>query len=334
MKSTNIKELSRIEEAAKKAVPTSSVNSGPSYIQSGATFNPAQKVEQTKKSYDILCPAVKRMGYSSNPDETIGEGAFSRVYRARSAKIRNRDIAVKIVRVDDPNIPQAWKDHSMRRELKILKRVKHPNVITIYDVIKTRTRIYIFMDLAAASVSSHLEATGEPASEQTARNWFGGITNAIAYLHQIEIAHRDIKNDNILIDSQGNAKLTDFGFSCFTYDRILKTEILSKTSCGTKAYTAPEVYNPPYNAKIADIWSLGVCLYECLTLTLPFRDDLPSHIIIRRQLETGLIIPRRVQAKLNDWLQDLLKKMIEPDITKRIKSEAVLVHPWMRMARH
>lgn len=292
-----------------------------------------QAPQQQQPVVDTLCPAVRKMGYSSSSNNVVGEGAFSRVFRARSNKIPYRDIAVKIVRLDDPNIPQAWKEYSMKRELKILKKVRHPNVITIYDVIKTRTRIYIFMDLAAASVSSHLEATEEPASEQTARNWFGGISNAIAYLHQIEIAHRDLKNDNILIDSNGQAKLTDFGFACFTYDRKTRTEALSTTSCGTKAYVAPEVFNPPYNAKMADVWSLGVCLYECTTLLQPFRDDLPNQIFIRRQIEKGLVIPRRLQSKLSDLLQDLLHRMIEPDLNKRLHSEAILVHPWMRMPR-
>lgn len=311
--------------------------SAPSYVQSNITIAKgsaiAKSIEDRTEALDVLCPAVRKMGYSSNPRETIGEGAFSRVYRARSSKILNKDIAVKIVRVDDPNIPQAWKEHSMKRELKILKRVRHPNVISIYDVIKTRTRIYIFMDLAAASVAGHLEALEEPASEQTARRWFGGIANALAYLHQIEIAHRDIKNDNILIDSNGDAKLTDFGFACFTYDKETRSEILSKTSCGTKAYVAPEVFKPPYNAKLADVWSLGVCLYECVSLLQPFRDDLPTQIFVRRQIEKGLLIPKKLKMSLNLWLQDLLKKMMEPDVNKRIRSEAVLVHPWMRMGR-
>lgn len=311
--------------------PTSQSTSGPSFVTSNSGSN--QKEVETVKSLDTLCPAVTRMGYTSNPNETIGEGAFSRVYRARSTKIPNRDIAVKIVRVNDTNIPQAWKEYSMKRELKILKRVQHPNVITVYDVIKTRTRIYIFMDLAPTSVSSHLAATEEPASEQTARNWFGGISNAIAYLHQIEIAHRDLKNDNILIDSNGIAKLTDFGFACFTIDKKTKAEILSKTSCGTKAYVAPEVFNPPYNPKSADVWSLGVCLFECVTLMLPFRDDLPLQVYIRHQMEKGLVIPKRWQSKLDVLLQDLMKRMIEPDVNKRPKSEAVLIHPWMRMPR-
>jgi len=323
-----------------QSAPTSrgsATHSGPSYFQSGFTLGVKEvssSVAEIDKNRDILCPAVRRMGYSSNASEPVGEGAFSKVYRARCIRIPNRDIAVKIVRADDPNIPQAWKEHSMKRELKILKRVKHPNVITIYDVIKTRTRIYIFMDLAAASVASHLEATEEPASEQTARNWFGGISNAVAYLHQIEIAHRDLKNDNILIDSNGVAKLTDFGFACFTLDRQTKSEILSKTSCGTKAYVAPEVFSPPYNPKIADVWSLGVCLYECVTLIQPFRDDLPTQVFVRRQIEKGLVIPKRLELSLNIWLQDLLRKMIEPDVNKRIRSEAVMIHPWMRMSRH
>lgn len=292
----------------------------------------SQQSQQDGKK-DILCPAVRRIGYTAFESDTVGEGAFSRVYKARSTKVPNKDIAVKIVRVDDPQIPVAWKEYSMKRELKILKRVRHPNVIQIYDVIKTRTRIYIFMDMAAASVASHLEATGEPASEQTTRNWFGGISNAIAYLHHIEIAHRDLKNDNILIDSNGQAKLTDFGFSCFTYDRHKKAPILSNTSCGTKAYVAPEVFNPPYNAKYADVWSLGICMYECVTLLQPFRDDLPVQTFVKRQMEKGLVIPKELRTKLDPMLQDLLKKMIEPDANKRLRSQAIMVHPWMRVGR-
>lgn len=326
------------KSSARQFLRQPSDQSMPSFVQSNVTVSTNLRDTLSTKSVssretDVLCPAVRRMGYSSKSSVHIGEGAFSKVYRARSVNVPDRDIAVKIVRVDDPNIPQAWKEHSMRRELRILKRVQHPNVITIYDVIKTRSRIYIFMDLAAASVSSHLEATKEPASEQTARNWFGGISNAIAYLHRIEIAHRDLKNENILIDSNGAAKLTDFGFACFTYDKTTKTEVLSKTSCGTKAYIAPEVFNPPYNPKISDVWSLGVCLYESVTLLQPFRDDLPTPAYIRRQIERGLIIPVRLQRSLNNYLQDLLRKMIDPDINRRIKSDAILTHPWMRMPR-
>lgn len=293
----------------------------------------ANYVSNPRDPADVLCPTLRRMGYTAHSTDIVGEGAFSKVYRAFCVTMPNKAIAVKIVRLDDPNIPQAWKDHSMRRELKILKRVKHPNVITIYDVIKTRSRIFIFMDLAAASISGHLVATEEPASEQTARNWFGGISNAIAYLHNLEMAHRDLKNDNILIDGNGNAKLTDFGFACFTFDRYTRTGLLSNTSCGTKAYVAPEVFSPPYNPKAADIWSLGICLFECVTLLQPFRDDLPLPVFIRRQIERGLVIPSRCAESMSPLLQDLMKRMVEPDVQRRIRSEAVIMHPWIRMAR-
>uniref|UniRef100_A0A6G1SBL9 Testis-specific serine/threonine-protein kinase 1 n=1 Tax=Aceria tosichella TaxID=561515 RepID=A0A6G1SBL9_9ACAR len=282
---------------------------------------------------DILCPAVKLMGYTANGDDTVGEGAFSRVYRARSTKVPNKDIAVKIVRLDDPKIPVAWKEYSMKRELKILNRIKHPNVINVYDVIKTHSRIYIFMDMAATSVTNHLEATKKPTSEQTARTWFGGISNAISYLHHLEVAHRDLKNDNILIDFNGQAKLTDFGFACFTYDRHKKEVILSNTSCGTKVYVAPEVFNPPYNAKFADVWSLGVCLFECVTLSLPFPDNLPPQLFLKRT-QRGLVIPKKFRIKLDPSLQELLGKMIEPDVNKRLRSEAIMVHPWIRVPRN
>lgn len=338
------------KQAAKKPTLVTSLDlsqqrSAPSNINSSVgnttpiTSATGSAIKQTLKSgfatqdkTDILCSMVRRLGYSANPSDVIGEGSFSKVYRARSEAIPGKAIAVKIVRITDPKIPAAWKEHSMRRELKILKRVKHPNVINIYDVIKTRTRIFIFMDIAATSIATHLEATEEPASEQTARNWFGGISNAVAYLHNIEIAHRDLKNDNILIDSNGNAKLTDFGFACFTYDKKNKIELLSNTSCGTKAYVAPEVFNPPYNSKVADVWSLGVCLYECVTLSQPFPESLPMHAFVKRQLELGLVFPKKFQDMLSDSIQNLLRRMIEPDVTKRIRSEAVVIHPWMRCA--
>lgn len=326
------------KQTAQVSPQSTSQSSNPSNVHSssGAVPGTAPLSRQTVNKFekqDILCPIVRRMGYSASGADLVGEGAFSKVYRARSVNVLDKSIAVKIVRINDPNIPNAWKEHSMKRELKILKRVKHPNVINVYDVIKTRTRIFIFMDLAAASISSHLEATEEPASEQTARNWFGGISNAISYLHNIDLAHRDLKNDNILIDSNGNAKLTDFGFACFTYDSKNKVELLCNTSCGTKGYVAPEVYNPPYNGKAADVWSLGVCLYECVTLSQPFQENLPTHLLIKQQMEKGLVFPRKFQINLSETLQNLLKRMIEPDVDKRIKSDSVVLHPWMKVVR-
>jgi len=109
-------------------------------------------------------------------------------------------------------------------------------------------------------------------SEQRARIWFSQICKGTDYLHSKDIAHRDLKCENVLLSRNYNCKLTDFGFSRYCND--LGPSMLCETFCGSAAYAAPEVVGgTPYMPKMADVWSLGVILYAMLNASMPFNDS-------------------------------------------------------------
>ncbi|CAG2119994.1 unnamed protein product, partial [Medioppia subpectinata] len=151
----------------------------------------------------------------------------------------------------------------MKNEMKIMKILKHPNIIQVHDVTKTTSMAYIFMDLAKnGSISDELENTKRPIAEPKAKKYFRDIIAGLYYMHTKGVAHRDIKPDNFLISESQRVLITDFGFSCVTIDG---TERLMKgTACGTSEYKAIEIKTlregEVYDAKASDMYSLGVSL--------------------------------------------------------------------------
>lgn len=288
-------------------------------------------IATTQVAADICPPALKERGYQIMNE--IGGGAFSKVYRAKYKPMGDKEIAVKIISLD--KVPEIWREKCLRTELKIIKKLQHPNVIKVWDIVKTRRSVYIFMDLAENdSVLQFMRSNKRPVTEMEAKLWFSQAAGAVAYMHNRGIAHRDLKNENILLDRDNNAKLTDFGFACFTYDKETRVPIYSATCCGTMAYIAPEVLNPPYDAKVSDVWSLGVCLYEMLSNAKPFDESLSSRKLLNAQLKHQWKFPSAIDEKLNDAVKDLVRKMLEPDTERRLTATAILKHHWISIAKY
>lgn len=273
----------------------------------------------------MLCPlALRDRGYTIL--DQIGGGAFSQVYKARYAPLLDKDIAVKIISLD--KVPQLWKDKSLRKELKIIRHLQHPNIIRVWDIIKTRRSVYIFMEFAENNSIHHfLQSIGKPIPEDEARIWMSQTSSALTYMHSKGIAHRDLKNENILLDRDNNAKLTDFGFACFTYDRTTNQPTSAPTCCGTMAFIAPEVMTPPYDPKKADCWSLGVCLFEMVTHVRPFDDSLNQNKFLKHQLERKYKYPAEVE--LSEDVKDLIEKLLEPEPRIRFTAHDCLKHIWI-----
>jgi serine/threonine protein kinase len=105
--------------------------------------------------------------------------------------------------------------------------------------------------------------------------------------------------------------------------------MMSPTCCGTIAYIAPEVLNPPYEARVADIWSLGVCLFEMVTFTKPFEDTGNHRKLLKMQMSRAWHYPSSLEGKLTEEVRDLIHRMLEPDVEQRLNAMQVLQHHWI-----
>uniref|UniRef100_A0A673V8Y3 non-specific serine/threonine protein kinase n=1 Tax=Suricata suricatta TaxID=37032 RepID=A0A673V8Y3_SURSU len=191
---------------------------------------------------------------------TLGEGSYGKVKSAYSERLK-LNTAVKII--DRRKAPTDFLGKFLPREIEILPRLNHRSIVKTYEIFETSDgRVYIVMELAARGDLLQLVQTRGALPEDEARDKFHQLSSAIKYCHDLNVVHRDLKLENVLLDESFNIKLSDFGFSkcCLRDDGGRLT--LSKTFCGSAAYAAPEVLEAvPYQPKVCDIWSLGVILY-------------------------------------------------------------------------
>ncbi|XP_057644434.1 sperm motility kinase X-like [Chionomys nivalis] len=190
----------------------------------------------------------------------LGKGAFAEVKLACHL-LTNMNVAVKILANDQES------DDNNRRELNIMKELDHPYIIKLFHIIDSKDHTYMVLEFAAhGALVKHIEEGG-PLQQKQAQHIFCQIVCAVHYCHDNDIAHRDIKLDNILLDGKGNIKLCDFGMAI----RVSSGQ-MCKGFCGTIEYCAPELFNDTdYDAKAVDIWSMAVVLYVMLTASFPFK---------------------------------------------------------------
>jgi serine/threonine protein kinase len=211
------------------------------------------------------------------------------------------------------------------QEQAILPRLLHTHIIQLKDVIPTRNGACLVFPFAQGGDLYNVLTEG-PLRETDARSIIFHVLSALSYLHRQNVWHRDIKPENILIMSNefdpNSVVLSDFGYSD-EFDRGW-----SHRCCGSPHYCAPEMYRrEAYNEK-ADIWSLGITLFACLTGSFPY--DSSNQAKMANEIAQG--IPRLTELKLFQGIpilaQDLLVKMLEKDIDARISAQDALAHPW------
>ncbi|ESO84125.1 hypothetical protein LOTGIDRAFT_108136 [Lottia gigantea] len=196
-------------------------------------------------------------------EDPLGEGAFGRVRYGRHIPT-NEKVAVKIVN-KRVLIKSGIARKSLRREGNVLQRLDHPNIIKLYESMTTRTYYYLVFDLAESGSFLEFLIQKRCLLEDEARLVLREIVSAVDHIHTSGFVHRDLRLENLLLDSTGHIKITGFGLC------MLQKEAQTPTNrCGSPAYAAPEVFCNRTHGTGVDIWSIGVCMFAMLMGHLPF----------------------------------------------------------------
>ena len=204
--------------------------------------------------------------------DSLGKGSYAVVKVAFSKKLK-RQVAIKII--IKKKAPQDYITKFLPREIAVMKQLNHPNIIGLYEAIETSSRIFLVMDMADGGDLLDYIKTNGAVAEDEARRFFRQLVDASEYLHNLDVVHRDLKCENILLDRNKNILITDFGFARtqpIEYDTGRRR--LSLTFCGSYAYAPPEILRGiAYDGTRSDVWSMGVVLFTMLCAKLPFDDS-------------------------------------------------------------
>jgi len=278
-----------------------------------------------RKGQSPILAALEKHGYRLG--NVIGEGSYSKVRTAVKFYDKNvyQRMACKVI--NKRRASQDFVEKFLPRELSILGKLRHPNIIRVFDIFETPDHVYVFSNLCErgdlleyVKLHGHLE-------EFKARSFFRKLVSAIHYLHSQDISHRDLKCENVLITATENLVLGDFGFARSCRDPQTLKRILSHTFCGSAAYAAPEILQGvPYNPQMYDIWSLGVVLYIMVTGAMPF-DDVCPRDLLAQQLSRSF-----EKRQLSSPVLSLLMRMLEPDVTRRATIAQLTQTPWCQIS--
>lgn len=250
----------------------------------------------------------------------LGHGTFAKVYHARNLR-SGKSVAMKVVGKE--KVIKVGMMDQIKREISVMKMVKHPHIVDLHEVMASKSKIYFAMELVRGGELFNKIAKGRLKEDQ-ARLYFQQLISAIDFCHSRGVYHRDLKPENLLLDEEGNLKVTDFGLSAFS--EHLKQDGLLHTTCGTPAYVAPEVIGKKgYDGAKADLWSCGVILYVLLAGFLPFQDD--NIVAMYRKIYRG-------DFKCPPWFSSearrLITKLLDPNPNTRITISKIMDSPWFK----
>ncbi|XP_048411823.1 calcium/calmodulin-dependent protein kinase kinase 2-like isoform X2 [Stegostoma tigrinum] len=215
---------------------------------------------------------------------------------------------------------------SVYQEIAILKKLDHPNVVKLVEVLDDPSEDHLYMVFELVKQGPVMEVpTEKPLSEEQARFYFQDLIMGIEFLHYQKIIHRDIKPSNLLAGEDGHIKIADFGVS----NQFEGTDALLTSSVGTPAFMAPETISETrknFHGKALDVWAMGITLYCFVLGHCPFMDDqiLSLHNKIKNQ---PVEFPE--QPDLSEELKDLIFRMLDKNPETRITVSQIKMHPWV-----
>ncbi|GBP64509.1 hypothetical protein EVAR_53008_1 [Eumeta japonica] len=250
--------------------------------------------------------------------DTLGSGHFAVVKLARHV-FTGEKVAVKVI--DKSKLDDVSKSH-LFQEVRCMKLVQHPNVVRLYEVIDTQTKLYLILELGdGGDLYDYIMRHESGLSESLARDYFRQIVRAISYCHRLHVVHRDLKPENVVFfERLGVVKLTDFGFS----NKFCPGQKL-ETSCGSLAYSAPEILlGDSYDAPAVDVWSLGVILYMLVCGQAPFQEANDSETLTMI-MDCKYTIPVHVSKAC----RRLIGRMLVREPEKRATLAEIATDPWV-----
>lgn len=245
--------------------------------------------------------------------QLIGGGGMSNVYLAHDI-ILNRDVAIKILRYDFSNEEDLHR--RFQREALSATSLTHPNIVTVFDVGDDEDMHYIVMEYIKGKTLKQYIQEFSPLSAARSVHIMKQLTSAMAHAHENGIIHRDIKPQNILMDEEGNVKITDFGIAT-SLGATSYTQ--TNTVIGTVHYLSPEQARGGVATMKSDIYALGIVLYELLTGELPFSGESAVSIALKHlQSETPSV--REFDASIPQSVENIVLKATAKDANHRYNS--------------
>jgi len=259
---------------------------------------------------------------------TLGTGTFGRVRLVCLKSEHDEDrlkygvsrfFALKMMKKTE--VIRLKQVEHIKNEKAILYKINHPFIVVMYLAFQDPMNLYMVLEfIVGGELFTHLRRMNKFSNDHT-RHYAGQIQLALQYLHQLTIAYRDLKPENLLLDREGNIKITDFGFAKEIDGRTW-------TLCGTPEYLAPEIIQSKGHGHLVDWWALGILIYEMLAGFPPFYDENPFGIY-QRILQNKLELPRHFETHA----RDLIRKLLTADLSKRYGSsggDEIKKHKWFR----
>ncbi|XP_050371264.1 CBL-interacting serine/threonine-protein kinase 12-like [Argentina anserina] len=283
--------------------------------QNGAVSTPTSSSSNTSKTktYPLLLGRFE-IG------KLLGHGTFAKVYHARNIKT-DEGVAIKVI--DKEKILKGGLIAHIKREISILRRVRHPNIVQLFEVMATKAKIYFVMEYVRGGELFNKVAKGR-LKEEVARKYFQQLVSAVGFCHARGVYHRDLKPENLLLDENGDLKVSDFGLSAVSDE--IRQDGLFHTFCGTPAYVAPEVLGRKgYDAAKVDIWSCGVVLFVLMAGYLPFHDH--NVMAMYKKIYKGDF---RCPRWFSSELVRLLTRLLDTNPNTRITIAEVMDNRWFK----
>ena len=255
----------------------------------------------------------------------LGKGGYGKVYEVKNKKTGEVRACKHLSKLNVKDLDK------FRREIEIMKKMDHPNIIKIYEVFESERSLYIIMEECKGGeifdrIIEHIQ-NKQMYSEKDAANIFQQVMSCIQYCHNQNICHRDLKPENLLYLNPGSEKdnrikVIDFGLSQ-ACDRL-------KTKVGTAYYVSPEILNGNYT-HLCDIWSAGVILYILLSGDPPFNGP-NDNAIYNKVAQMKFSFPENKWKNISKEAKDLISHMLVPE-KERFTASKVLEHDWFKNAK-